>query len=109
MDDPQQRVVAVNEATCRRVNEGIEKALWESEKGSSDTFLCECGRPECHDLVDVTLPDYERVRHRPRRFMVCPGHEDLEVERVVETHSDYVVVEKKDEAGRVAEAEDPRG
>jgi hypothetical protein len=108
VDDAQQRRVAENEATCRRINEGIETAVWEGEGNSPDAFLCECGRPECHDVVHLTLGDYERVRQGPRQFMVYPGHEDLELENVVGANSDYLVVEKKDEAGRVAEAEDPR-
>jgi hypothetical protein len=37
-----------------------------------------------------------------------PGHEVKEVETVVETGTGYIVVEKRDEAGRLAEARDPR-
>jgi hypothetical protein len=109
MDDAQQRRVAENEATCRFVNEAIEKALWEAEVGSSTEFLCECARPECHEVVRATLLEYEHVRAHPRRFIVHPGHEEPEAERIVDTQSDYVVVEKQAEAGRVAEAENPRG
>jgi hypothetical protein len=109
VDDAQQRRVAENEATCRYVNEAIEKALWEAEEGSSTEFLCECARPECHHVVRATLGEYERVRAHPRRFMLHPGHEESEAERIVDTQSDYVVVEKNEEAGRVAEGEDPRG
>jgi hypothetical protein len=109
VDDAQRRRVAENEATCRRVNEGREKTLWEDEPGSSEAFLCECGRPECRDVVHVTLSDYERVRAHPRRFIVRPRHEEPAVDTVVDAQDDYVVVEKRDEAGRVAEAEDPRG
>lgn len=109
MDDAQQRRVSQNEATCRSINEAIEKALWEAEEGSSTEFLCECARPECHQVVRATLRDYERVRAHPRRFIVNPGHEEPEVETIVDTQGDYVVVEKQAEAGRVAEVEDPRG
>ena len=49
------------------------------------------------------LREYERVRAHPRRFMVHPGHEEPEAERIVDPQSDYLVVEKNDEAGRVAE------
>jgi hypothetical protein len=40
--------------------------------------------------------------------VVIPGHENLEIETVVEDRADYIVVEKRGEAGRIAEAEDPR-
>jgi hypothetical protein len=39
---------------------------------------------------------------------VLPGHELAEVETVVSKADGYVVVEKRDEAGRLAEASDPR-
>jgi hypothetical protein len=35
---------------------------------------------------------------------VLPGHEDGEIECVVETHPDCTVVEKYGEAGEIAEA-----
>jgi hypothetical protein len=41
--------------------------------------------------------------------MVHPGHEEPEAERIVDTQGDYLVVEKSNEAGRVAETKDPRG
>jgi hypothetical protein len=39
---------------------------------------------------------------------MLPGHEMIEGEKVVETRPGYLVVEKCDEAGRLAEAVDPR-
>ena len=109
VDEDRQRRVAENEAMSRDVNEAIEKALWEAEEGSSTGFLCECARPDCHHVVQATLREYERVRAHPRRFMVHPGHEEPGAERIVDTQSDYLVVEKSDKAGRVAETMDPRG
>lgn len=109
MDEERQRRIAENEAMCREANEAIEKELWEAEEGSSTAFLCECARPDCHHVVHATLLEYERVRAHPRRFMVHPGHEEPGAETIVDTQGDYLIVEKRDEAGRVAEAEDPRG
>ena len=108
MDEDRQRRVAENEAMSREANEAIEKTLWEAEEGSRTAFLCECARLDCRHVVQATLREYERVRAHPRRFMVHPGHDEPEAERIVDTQSDYLVVEKNDEAGRVAEAEDPR-
>jgi hypothetical protein len=58
--------------------------------------------------VSLTPLEYERVRAHSRRFIMLPGHELEEVESVVETMPGYIVVEKSDEAGRAAAAEDPR-
>jgi hypothetical protein len=41
------------------------------------------------------------VRARPEWLAVRPGHEILAVERVVERHEDYIIVEKHE--GRPAE------
>ena len=38
---------------------------------------------------------YERVRADATHFLLRPGHEDPTVERVIETHDSYVVVEKE--------------
>ena len=86
MDEDRQRRVAENEASSRGINEAIEKTLWEAEKGSSTAFLCECARRECEQVVQATLREYERVRAHPRRFMVHPGHEEPDVETIVDTH-----------------------
>jgi hypothetical protein len=46
------------------------------------------------------------VRENPRRFLVLPDHVYPEVERVVGGFDGYVIVEKQDIAGEVAEAFD---
>jgi hypothetical protein len=38
---------------------------------------------------------------------VLPGHEEPAIESTVEVHPGYLVVEKRGEAGRIAEAEAP--
>ena len=107
MNDARQQRIAQNEATSRRVNEAIQ-AHSPGERRTPGAFVCECGRSRCEHLIELTPRDYERIRRNPRRFIVRPGHEQADVERIVEAQGDYVIVEKEDEAGRLAEAEDPR-
>jgi hypothetical protein len=59
-------------------------------------------------LVELTPRAYERVRANPRRFVMIAGHEMPEVERVVDRSQGYFVVEKRNEAGVLAEETDPR-
>jgi hypothetical protein len=95
---------ARNEALFREVNENI--AHLEERHGTAETepvFLCECANPSCADELAVDAAAYRRVREHPRLFLVRSGHEDPKLERVVETHRDYLVVEKTGEAGEVAE------
>ena len=48
------------------------------------------------------------MRAEGDRFVVKPGHEAESVERVLERHDTYLVVEKIGEAGDESEALDPR-
>jgi hypothetical protein len=100
--------VGRNEDLFRRTNEAIERGQWGDEPSKEIRFRCECARLECNLPVEVTLADYERVRAFSRRFIVCPGHELPEFETVVDRSDRYVVVEKVDGAGEVAESTDPR-
>lgn len=100
---------ARNEALFREVNENL--ARLEQRHGATSTaepvFLCECANADCIEHVPVGLDVYARVRSQPRHFLIIPGHEDAQLERVVETHPDYLIVEKTGVAGRVAEQTQP--
>ncbi len=109
MDDELMRRMADNESLFRDVNEGIKRGRWPGEGDGLVGFRCECARIGCNTMVSMTPGEYEQVRAHPRRFMMVPGHELDDVETVVETRLGYIVVEKRDEAGRKAEATDPRG
>jgi hypothetical protein len=107
-EDEQQRI-ARNESIFRNVNEAIESGHWPGEDATPLAFRCECGRLGCSRLIEITVGDYERVRAHARRFLIVCDHDISKAETVVETHADYVVVEKRGEAGRVAAVTDPRG
>ena len=97
-----------NEAVFRDVNERIEAGQWPGEPDKPIAFRCECASLGCNMLIELTLAAYQRVRADSRRFVLVPGHELAGVESVVEREAQYVVVEKEAQAGRVAEATDPR-
>lgn len=109
MDPELQRRIAINESTLREINESIQRGQWPGEERSGVGFRCECARLGCNELLELTTGDYERVRQHPRRFIVAAGHQVPGAEMVVETQAGYVIVEKRDEAGLLAEATDPRG
>jgi hypothetical protein len=102
VETPQQRA-GFNEATFRELNEDVAK-----DSHGRVAFRCECGRLGCNQLLELGRAQYEAVRANPRRFVVLPGHHLPQVEDVVERHDHYVVVEKRSEAGAVAERTDPR-
>lgn len=93
--------IAVNEAAFRRVNEAIEAGTPAVDEQLQ--LICECGRLGCSEQISVTPAAYEAVRADRRRFIIVPGHELPEAERIVETGERYFVVEKFGEAGDIAE------
>jgi hypothetical protein len=106
MDVQGRQRVAMNEATFRKVNEGMEAG---QDPSGLLTFVCECGRLGCNRLIQLTRLEYEAVRGHSRRFAIIDGHEIPEVEEVVERSERYIVVEK---GGRpeseIVEHTDPR-
>jgi hypothetical protein len=96
---------ANNQALIRQVNERIEKL---AEDAVHPEFLCECADSECIDQIQLSIAEYEAIRSSPIRFPVKPGHDYPELERVVEEHDGYVVVEKFGEAAEVVRSADPR-
>ena len=108
MDEGVQRRIAANEALFREVNEAIERGVWPGEEDAVAAFRCECASLDCNQLVSITPREYERIRTHPRRFLVLPGHQLEGVDTVVSATDGYLVIEKRDEAGRLADASDPR-
>jgi hypothetical protein len=106
MDAEGRQRVAMNEATFRKVNEGMEAG---QDPNGLLTFVCECGRMGCNRLIELTRVEYEDVRTDPRRFAIIDGHEIPEVEDVVARTDRYTVVMKRGEPEEsVVEATDPR-
>ena len=91
--------LARNERRIREVNEEAElvarDVLGDFDPAETEVeFLCACGRARCDEVVLLSIAEYEAAHAEPHRFIVVPGHESLELERVVEEHASYFVVEK---------------
>ena len=98
--------VAMNEATFRKVNEGMQVG---PDPSGLLTFVCECGRLGCTKLIQLRRAEYESIRKNPRRFAIVDGHEIHEAEEVVERHDRYLVVEKVgDPQAEIVEETNPR-
>jgi hypothetical protein len=99
-----ERRKARNEQLARRINEIVESGR-PRNGASGEHFICECSKADCATPIDIDVVAYARVREDPRRFIVENGHEDHAVESVVERYANYAVVQKRGEAGRLAEAD----
>jgi hypothetical protein len=93
--------LADNERRIREANEEAELVARDAagratQRESPEVeFYCACGREHCDDTILLTVAEYEAIHRLPHRFVVVPGHETEAVERVVERHPGYLVVEKR--------------
>ena len=84
---------ATTEALFRDVNERIAESAQRFDADESE-FVCECSDPHCTHRVSASLAEYEEVRGDPTTFLVVPGHEHGDIERVVSDRGRFRIVEK---------------
>lgn len=111
MNEERRRRFASNEALYRSVNESIERVSRSFAPALDEPMhvICECGRIDCVQEIEISVGAYERVRSEPTFFVVVPGHERAEVEVVVEEHEAYTTVSKnRGEPRQIAVETDPR-
>jgi hypothetical protein len=93
--------IADNENWCRHLNE--RKAEWIKSGRLVAGFRCECWRMDCGTRMPLSGREWQEVRSRANRFAVAPGHIAADVEDVVKEYRHFWIVEKRGEAGGVAE------
>jgi hypothetical protein len=94
--------IAYNEAWCRDLNE--RKAEWVRSGDLAAGFRCECSQMTCGARMQLSEREWEEVRSQDNRFAVAPGHSAADdVEQVVKEYPHFWIVEKRGEAGEVAE------
>jgi len=100
--------VALNQTIFRAGNEVLAQGA--DPARDELPYICECAKEDCLEAVVLTRAQYEEVRAHPRRFVLLQGHEThgQEPMHVVEAFDRYLILEKEDGAGRIAEEQDPR-
>jgi len=94
--------VAFYEALCRHLNE--RKAEWAKDGLPTAGFRCECVTLHCGARFRLSGEQWKEARSRANRFVVAPGHVDRDVEVLVKEYSEFLLVEKRGEAEKIAEA-----
>ena len=84
---------ATTEALFRDVNERIAESA-ERFDAEHTEFVCECSDAQCTHRVTASLAEYEDVRAQPTTFLVAPGHEETDIERVISDRGRYRIVDK---------------
>jgi hypothetical protein len=101
--------IAYNESAFREINETLERDVHRGRTQKEYAgFLCECGDPDCEDLVRVDLDTYESIRADAQLFFAVRGHEEPEAEDVVDERDGFVVVRKHEDVADIAQRTDPR-
>ena len=95
--------LARNEVIFRDVNESIAQLAAGFDEDDGYQFICECADAQCLERLTLTRQQYERVRADATTFFVTPGHEDDEIDEVIERRPGFWVVRKLGIAGVVAE------
>lgn len=90
---------ATTEALFRDVNERIAESA-ERFDATETEFVCECSDLNCTHKVPASLAEYEQVRGDPATFLLAPGHEEKDIERVVSDRGRFRIVEKVQAAVR---------
>jgi hypothetical protein len=97
-----------NEMIFRRRNETITEGLEElktMEEAGNDPglvgdadlilfFRCECSDENCNQRIPVRLDEYQALHADRKMFIMKPGHEVDSLERVVQTHDEFIAVKK---------------
>lgn len=91
--------LAENERLIREINEEAELLARDQDEsrdhGATEVeFYCACGRADCTATIVMSVLEYQAVHEKPHRFIVAHGHLTEPIERVVEHHVTYDVVEK---------------
>ena len=84
---------ATTEALFRDVNERIAESAERFDADRTE-FVCECADPNCTHRVAASLVEYEEVRAEPSTFLVVPGHEQSDIERVISDRGHFRIVDK---------------
>jgi hypothetical protein len=95
---------ARNQLLFRSVNEQILNVTERFQSELSDLDLvCECADPSCTDTIRLAAEEFGQIDRAQNAFIVLRGHEDEQVEDVVDTRNDYIVVRKRSVAARIVE------
>ena len=97
--------LAKNEILFREINERLDEMSVPWSKTTD--YLCECSEMSCTKIVELTSAEYERVRSKGTVFVVVPGHERPEIEKVIEEQEGFLLVEKLVAVDEIVE-QDPR-
>jgi hypothetical protein len=86
----------------REVNDRIAALAARFHDDEPELFVCECNNISCIESISIDHDDYRAIRLHPNQFVIAHGHEDLEVDEVVEETNRWLIVRKRGAGAEVA-------
>jgi len=77
-----------NQLILREVNERVADITAHQQQSRSE-FVCECGRMDCNDHVDLDLGAYRAIRASGDYFIANTGHCVDGVDRLAESRDGF--------------------
>ncbi len=90
----------LNEFASKILNEErMDRALESRKTGpktpySDMTFHCECDAKSCDETIQMSTEEYQQVHRKTKHFVVIPSHVQLDLEEIITSFNDYVLVAK---------------
>lgn len=90
----------LNEFGSKILNEERLERVVESRRGtnlsphSNMTFRCECDDRDCTESIQMSTEEYQKVHRKTRYFVVVPSHVRVDLEEIITSFSNYVLVGK---------------
>lgn len=75
----------------REINERVAEVTVQYQESRSE-FVCECGRDDCMDHVELELGEYQTIRASGDYFIAAIGHCVDGVDRVAESRDGFDVL-----------------
>lgn len=105
---PSPRRLAENEVIFRQANEKVSRELDDLRQAAASDghtgmvpdkdpelhFYCECSDEKCRKRIVMSPAKYKQLHQNSSQFVLLPGHNVPELERVVDGSKEYIVVEK---------------
>jgi hypothetical protein len=86
-------------ARFREVNDRIRAVAESSRPAGTTLFVCECVDEGCRATIELDLDEFEAIRWRERVYLVAPGHESPDVDRVVDDKERFLLVAERASSG----------
>jgi hypothetical protein len=108
LDSLSKRRMVENQLYFRRPNQKVAGGFAELKKVAKDqddkellkdadpiiNFFCECSDEDCMKKIRLRPGKYRELHKNKSQFTIKPGHNVPEIERIVMSRKNYIIVEK---------------